>query len=427
MRLRNVLQTEGRCCFMQNTPKGLRLQIGIFGRRNAGKSSLLNAVTGQNAAIVSDVPGTTADPVEKAMEMHPLGPVLLIDTAGLDDDAGTLGEMRVEKSRRIFDRTDIALIVSDSSWSPFEEDLLNLFQQSKIPCIVVFNKADLAKPADSILQSLTERNVDHVILSAAKKENIAALREMILKKAPEDFLNSAGMLENIAPEGKPVLLITPIDKEAPKGRMILPQVQAIRDTLDHNAYCLVVKENTLTTALENLKNPPSLAVTDSQIFGSVAPLIPDEIPFTSFSILMARMKGDLALCAAGAAAISKLNNNSTVLIAEACSHHPVSEDIGTVKIPRWLRARGNPDLKIKHVQGHDFPEDLSGIDLVIHCGACTFNRREVLTRMLHCAEQNVPFTNYGVAIAYCFGILERALRPFPDALDAYKKVLGGTK
>lgn len=278
-----------------------------------------------------------------------------------------------------------------------------------------------------MLDNLKERSVSFVMVSAGKGEGLGELREMILRKAPEDFLSSDKMLGDLVPAGSAVMLITPIDIEAPKGRMILPQVQAIRDTLDHDCYCLVVKENSLADALANMKTPPALAVTDSQAFGTVSPIVSETIPLTSFSILLARQKGDLAACAAGAAAIGNLKPSSRVLIAEACSHHPIGEDIGTVKLPNWLRRRCSPDLVIEHVQGHDFPKDLSGYDLVIHCGACTFNRREVLSRILQCSEQGVPFTNYGVAIAFCFGILERALKPFPEALAAYERTIHPVK
>ena len=361
------------------------------------------------------------------MEMLPLGPVLLIDTAGLDDDAALIGGLRVEKSRKIFERADIALIVSDASWGAFEEKLLSDFAERGTAVIAVFNKTDVAFPPQNVLDSLRERSVSFVMVSAGKGEGLGELREMILRKAPEDFLSSNKMLGDLVPAGSAVMLITPIDIEAPKGRMILPQVQAIRDTLDHDCYCLVVKENSLADALANMKTPPALAVTDSQAFGTVSPIVPETIPLTSFSILLARQKGDLAACAAGAAAIGNLKPSSRVLIAEACSHHPIGEDIGTVKLPNWLRRRCSPDLVIEHVQGHDFPKDLSGYDLVIHCGACTFNRREVLSRILQCSEQGVPFTNYGVAIAFCFGILERALKPFPEALAAYERTIHPVK
>ena len=410
---------------MQNTPKGLRFQIGIFGKRNVGKSSLLNALTGQMVSIVSDTPGTTADPVEKPMELRPFGPVLLIDTAGLDDDAGELGTLRAEKSRKILERIDLALVVvAPDGWSELEDQLAEQLRRKNIPVIAVFNKADLHQPSPEIQEKLTKQNMDFVSISARNGQGIDTLRTAILRQAPEDFMNSLGLLDHIAPAGKPILLITPVDQEAPRGRLILPQVQAIRDALDHDAYCIVVKENAVTAALNNLKEPPALAVTDSQVFSQAARCIPDSIPLTSFSILMARMKGELTLCAQGAAAIQRLTNRSTVMIAEACSHPPVEEDIGRVKIPGWLRKHGLPDLKFTFVRGHDFPEDLTGIDLVIHCGACMFNRREVLSRIRQCNRQNVPFTNYGTAIAYCFGILERALQPFPDALAGYRKAIG---
>ena len=409
---------------MQKTPRGLRLQIGIFGKRNAGKSSLLNALTGQEVSIVSSTPGTTADPVEKPMELLPLGPVLLIDTAGLDDDAGELGGLRAEKSRRILERTDLALLVSDGSWSAFEEQLAREFRQRNIPFIAVFNKTDLQRPGSAILEKLAAAKTETVQLSARSGAGMDDLRRAILQLAPEDFMNSAALLDGLAPAGQPILLITPIDKEAPRGRLILPQVQAIRDALDHDAWCVVVKENQVTAALETLKTPPALAVTDSQVFGVVGKLVPESVPLTSFSILMARLKGDLSACARGAAAIGKLTNDSTVMIAEACSHPPIEEDIGRVKIPAWLRNHGLPGLNFRFVQGHDFPEDLSGVDLVIHCGGCMFNRREILYRILHCARQGVPFTNYGTAIAYCFGILDRALKPFPEAWQAWHEQIG---
>ena len=409
---------------MQKTPKGLRVQIGIFGRRNAGKSSLLNALTGQSVSIVSAVPGTTADPVEKAMELLPLGPVLLIDTAGVDDDAGELGALRADRSRKILDRTDLALLVTDGVWSRWEEELSASFSQHNVPFIAVFSKTDLHRPDPKLLHELAERKIPAVGISAAEGQGIDDLRSAIIRQVPDHCIDSAGMLDGLVPAGRPVLLITPIDKEAPRGRLILPQVQAIRDALDHDAWCIVARENRVESVLASLKDPPVLAVTDSQVFDVAARMIPPNVPLTSFSILMARMKGDLTVCAAGAGAISRLTNDSTVLIAEACSHPPIEEDIGRVKLPAWLRKHGLPDLKFRFVQGHDFPDDLNGIDLVIHCGACMFNRREVLSRILQCSRRQVPFTNYGTAAAYCFGILERALAPFPEALAAYRENTG---
>ena len=410
---------------IQNTPKGLRLQIGFFGRRNAGKSSLLNALAGQDVVIVSEVPGTTTDPVEKPMELPPLGPVLLIDTAGLDEDPTVLGGKRVEKSRRIFDRTDLAILVTDGGWSNTEEDVLSLFRERATPLIVVFNKSDLSAPDPALTARLDAAKIRHVAVSALANTGLASLRAALVDAAPEGFLGARPMLGDLIAPGDSVLLITPIDKEAPKGRMILPEVQAIRDTLDHDALCLCVTEHHIADMLARLKTPPALAVTDSQAFSIASRTVPPEIPLTSFSILLARMKGDLAACAAGAAAIDRLHDGSRVLVAEACTHHPIGDDIGRVKLPRWIREYRKTDgIQFTVAAGADFPEDLSPYDLVLHCGACTFNRRAVLSRILHCREQGVPFTNYGVAIAHIHGILKRALSPFPDAYEAFENAHG---
>lgn len=404
---------RGTIMQMQTAPKGLRLHIGIFGRRNSGKSSLLNSLVGQDVAIVSDVPGTTADPVEKPIEFLPLGPVLFIDTAGLDDDAETIGAMRADRSKRMIGRCDIAIITcSAGAWTHFDEDTLNELLKAKLPVIAVFTKSDEAMPNESLVKRLEDMKVKCVSVSNKTQSGMADLRELIIRTAPEDFLSSHKMLGDLTSPLKPVLLITPIDKEAPKGRMILPEVQAIRDTLDSDAYCVVVKENAVQTALDNLKTPPVLAVTDSQAFATVSQIVPDSIPLTSFSILLARMKGDLTTCVEGARKIAELEDGAKVLIAEACSHPPIGEDIGRVKIPKWMLLKTGKKIEFTVVQGHDFPKDPSPYDLVIHCGACMFNRREVLSRMLLCREKNVPFTNYGVAIAALNGILERAVKPF---------------
>lgn len=411
---------SGKDHSMQSTPRGLRLHIGIFGRRNAGKSSLLNALAGQDVSIVSDVPGTTADPVDKAMELPPLGPVVFIDTAGLDDDADGIGERRAERSYRAMDRCDMALVAGTADrWDTLEDGLLEDFRRRGVPAAAVFTMTDRA-PVPAELAGLMERE-KHPFVSISVKtgEGLDALRALLVRLAPESALSDGVMLGDLTVPFKSVLLITPIDKEAPKGRMILPQVQAIRDALDHDAWCVVVRENAVTAALASLKEPPALAVTDSQVFGTVGKLVPETIPLTSFSILLARLKGDLAVCAAGAAAIDRLHDGSRILIAEACTHHPVQDDIGKVKIPRLLKKKTGKDLNFEWVSGPDFPSDLTGYDLLIHCGACTFNRRAVLTRMLACREQNVPFTNYGVCLAHVNGILERALAPFPGAAEAY--------
>ena len=408
---------------MLNTPKGLRLQIGIFGKRNAGKSSVLNAIVHQDVAIVSDFPGTTTDPVDKAMELQPLGPVLLIDTAGYDDDAAEIGTKRVERTRKVIDRCDMALLVCTAdNWSQDEEELAAVFKERKIPFIVICNKTDILEPDQVFLDRAAASGAPIVPISAKNNVGLDQLREKLIELAPEGYLINRPMLGDLTQERKSVLLITPIDKEAPKGRLIMPEVQAIRDALDHEAWCAVVKDNAIQDVLASLKEPPVLAVTDSQVFGPVSKAVPPEIPLTSFSILMARMKGDLNACASGAAAISKLRSGDKILIAEGCSHHPIAEDIGRVKLPRWLKEYTKSDLEFTHVQGQDFPEDLSPYALVIHCGACTFNRRGVLSRILQCERAGVPFTNYGVAIAFLHGILERALSPFPEALKAYRQM-----
>ena len=415
---------------METVPKSMRLHIALFGRTNVGKSSFLNMISGQQAAITSPIPGTTTDVVEKTMELLPLGPVVFLDTAGIDDTS-ELGAERIKRTMRVFTRADIVVILCEAGvWGAPEERILAEAKERKIPVVAVVGKADLRAPDAAFLNLLHEKGISSVAvadnLAPARREAcVADFKRALIDCCPEDFLAVPPLVGDLLPPGGLAALIVPIDLEAPKGRMILPQVQAIRDTLDHDCYCLVVKENSLADALSNLKTPPALAVTDSQAFGTVSAIVPDSIPLTSFSILLARQKGDLPTCAAGAAAIGNLKSDSRVLIAEACSHHPIGEDIGTVKIPNWLRKRCSPDLVIEHAQGHDFPKDLSGYDLVIHCGACTFNRREMLSRILQCTEQGVPFTNYGVAIAFCFGILERALRPFPEALAAYEKTVRG--
>jgi [FeFe] hydrogenase H-cluster maturation GTPase HydF len=405
---------------MQNAPKGLRLHIGLFGRRNVGKSSLLNALTRQEVSIVSAVAGTTTDPVEKPMELLPLGPVLFIDTAGVDD-IGALGTQRVERTRRIFDRTDIGLIVAEAGqWGEFEETILSELAGRGVPAIVVLNKVDLAPPDAGVLARLDDRKIGHVQTVASRGDGLPDLREALIRCAPEDFINSPAIVGDLVGPGEMAILVIPIDKEAPKGRLILPQVQTIRDLLDSDAYCMVVKERELREAFERLRRPPALVVTDSQAFLKVSADTPPEVPLTSFSILFARFKGDLTEMVRGATAIERLKPGDRILIAEACSHHPIGEDIGRVKIPRWLMQYVGGKLEFTNTQGHDFPPDLADYKLVIHCGACVQNRREVLSRVLKCRRDGVPITNYGLAIAYSLGIFERALGPFPAALEAYR-------
>jgi [FeFe] hydrogenase H-cluster maturation GTPase HydF len=409
---------------MQKTPKSLRLHIGIFGRRNVGKSSLLNAITRQQVSIVSEFAGTTTDPVEKPMELLPLGPVLFIDTAGIDD-VGALGELRVQKTRQVFDRTDLGVLVADAAeWGTFEERTLGEFVARGTPVIVVFNKVDLNEPPASVIDELQAKGVAVVPTAATSGIGILDFRQALLDNAPDDFVNNPTMLADLVGPGEIAVLVVPIDKEAPKGRLIMPQVQSIRDLLDNDAYCMVVKERELRTALENLRKPPKLVVTDSQAFLKVAADTPREVPLTSFSILFSRFRGDLLSQVQGTLAIDSLRTGDRVLIAEACSHHPIAEDIGRVKIPRWLTQYVGGKLEFTHVQGHDFPEDPSPYKLVVHCGACTVNRREVLSRIMRCRQAGVPFTNYGLAIAYSLGIFERALEPFPAALEVYRTARG---
>lgn len=401
----------------QRTPKGLRLHIGLFGRRNVGKSSLLNAITRQQVSIVSDQAGTTTDPVEKPMELLPLGPVLFIDTAGLDD-IGALGELRVNKSRRVFDRTELGVIVAETGdWGAFEETLLCELRAKDIPVIAVFNKADVAEPRRDVIERLKAERIAVVRTAATSGAGILDFRRALLDAAPADFINNPTILADLVGPQEMAVLVVPIDKEAPKGRLILPQVQSIRDLLDHDAYCIVVNDRELRDALERLKRPPRLVVTDSQAFQKVATDTPRDIKLTSFSILFARFKGDLAEQIRGTLAVERLKSGDRILICEACSHHPIGEDIGRVKIPRWLTQYVGGTLEFETIQGHDFPDDISPYNLIVHCGACMLNRREMLTRLLRCRQAGVPMTNYGLAIAYSLGIFERALEPFPAALE----------
>lgn len=401
----------------QTAPKGLRLHIGLFGRRNVGKSSLLNAIVRQQVSIVSEHAGTTTDPVEKPMELLPVGPVLFIDTAGIDDE-GALGELRIDKTRKAIERVDIAIIVTDGSWTDFEVKLLDELTRRQLPVAVVFNKTDLAQPASETLAQLAAAKIRTVQTCCLNNQGILDFRQALLDMAPGEFIDSPAIVGDLVGPGQTAVLVVPIDKEAPKGRLILPQVQTIRDLLDSDALCMVVKERELRAALDNLKQPPKLVITDSQAFLKVAADTPTNVQMTSFSVLFARFKGDLVTQTLGAMAVEKLKPNDNVLIAEACSHHPIGEDIGRVKIPRWLTQYVGGKLNFTTVQGQDFPDDLSPYKLVIHCGACMWNRRTMLNRILKCRRAGIPITNYGLVIAYSLGIFERALQPFPAALEA---------
>lgn len=390
---------------LNSTPSADRIHIGIFGRRNAGKSSIINAITGQNLAIVSDIKGTTTDPVLKAMELLPLGPVVLIDTPGLDDE-GELGELRIKKAYQILNKTDIALLVVDSSVGMTLEDekILSRIQEKRIPYLIVKNKCDLLSEA---LPS-----EEHTIFaSAANGKHISELKERIAALVPSDE-TEIPIVQDLLQPGDFVVLVVPIDSSAPKGRLILPQQQTIRDILEAGAVSIVVKDTELKETLENLGKSPALVITDSQAFKEVAKIVPREIPLTSFSILFARHKGDLSIVAEGAHAIEQLKNGDTILISEGCTHHRQCEDIGTVKIPRLLKNYTQADLNLEFTSGTEFPEDLSKYKLIIHCGGCTLNEREMKYRLRCAKDQNVPITNYGTAIAHMNGILKRSLEPF---------------
>lgn len=407
---------------METAPKGVRLHIGLFGRRNVGKSSVLNAIVNQHVSIVSDFAGTTTDPVEKPMELLPLGPVLFIDTAGLDD-VGSLGEMRIEKTKKVFDRTDLALIITDGEWGEYEEKICTTMQKINVPIVALFNKSDVVSHDNKILDQLAAKDIVAIKTSVNKNETIELLRNTIVEQAPNASLDEAMILSDLVGPGEIAVLVVPIDKEAPKGRLILPQVQAIRDLLDGDAITMVVKERELHEALKTLNKKPKLVVTDSQAFLKAAADTPDDIMLTSFSILFSRFKGDLSIQAAGAAALNNLKAGDKVLIAESCSHKPICEDIGRVKIPRWITQFTGNKPEFEWVQGQDWPEDLSSYKLVIHCGACMFNRKAMMARIQKCNRAGVPVTNYGIAIAHSLGILERALQPFPSAYDAYRGAL----
>ncbi|MCI6056337.1 [FeFe] hydrogenase H-cluster maturation GTPase HydF [Anaerotignum sp.] len=390
---------------LQDTPSSERVQIGFFGCRNAGKSSLVNAVTNQEMAVVSPVKGTTTDPVTKAMELLPLGPVLIIDTPGIDDEGG-LGAQRVKRTKQILNRIDCAVLVVDSvaGKTKADEELLSLFQEKQIPFLIAYNKSDLQMPA------LSKEN--EVAVSALNKTGIEELKERIAALGKENQKERMLVRDLVKAEDL-VVLVTPIDSSAPKGRLILPQQQTIRDLLEADVIPVVTKENTLKTTLESLAKKPAMVITDSQAFAQVSKDTPLDIPLTSFSILMARYKGFLEGAVQGVAAIETLQDGDKVLICEGCTHHRQCEDIGTVKIPRWLRQHTGKELELVHTSGKDFPEDLSPYRLVIHCGGCMLNEREVAYRQKCAADAGIPFTNYGIAIAYMTGILKRSIEIFP--------------
>ena len=412
---------------LNDTPSGERIHIGFFGRRNAGKSSVVNAVTGQDLAVVSQVEGTTTDPVKKAMELLPLGPVVIIDTPGFDDE-GMLGELRVKKTRQILAQTDLAILVVDGTRGlcDCDRELLGLFEERKIPCIIANNKSDL-------LQEQTDGNVQPekqifsgdlqgtgktlISVSAKTGDGIYALKEKIADIYREWKAGQGAeprLVSDLLQKGDQVILVIPIDKAAPKGRLILPQQQVIRDILDSRCSALCVQEDNVVNTLDSLRNPPAMVITDSQAFASVMKDVPESIPLTSFSILMARYKGFLEKAVLGAAHIDRLKDGDRVLIAEGCTHHRQCDDIGTVKIPRWLKTRTGKEISIETSSGTGFPEDLTPYALVIHCGGCMLNGREMQSRIGRAVSQGVPVTNYGTGIDDMNGILRRSITMFPD-------------
>lgn len=399
---------------MNQTPASERVHISFFGRRNAGKSSVINAVTGQELALVSGVKGTTTDPVYKTMELLPLGPVMLIDTPGIDDE-GELGELRVKKSYQVLNKTDVALLVVDGTEGKTREDekLIERFEKKKIPYLIIYNKMDLVRDEDDTKE-------EHEIwVSAKNKTNIEELKGKIARLGLREE-NDRRIVGDLIGPGDFIVLVVPVDKAAPKGRLILPQQQTIRDILDSNAVSVVVKESDLRETLKKLGTKPRLVVTDSQVFQKVAEDTPEDIMLTSFSILFARYKGNLKEAAEGARAIEALEDGDKVLIAEGCTHHRQCEDIGTVKLPAWIRKYTGKEIEFRFTSGTEFPDDLTEYKMIVHCGGCMLNEREMKYRQQCAADQGIPITNYGIMIAHIQGILMRSIEPFPDITESLK-------
>jgi [FeFe] hydrogenase H-cluster maturation GTPase HydF len=422
---------------MNSTAKGDRPHIAVFGRRNVGKSSLINKLTNQKLALVSSQPGTTTDPVYKAMELLPLGPVMMIDTAGIDD-RGELGEMRIKKTKEIMRKTDLALLVisAEQGAGDFELQLIEEFEEREIPFITVLNKVELladndadklkAKKSTGVLEALfnhfIEEKLEIIEASAEAEINIDLIREKIAEKMPADHSLNTIMGDLIEP-GEVAVLVTPIDSAAPKGRLILPQVQTIRDILDHDATALVTKKEKVSSEIDKLKQKPKIVVTDSQAFAAVSESVPEDILLTGFSVLFARYKGDLKTFVRGAKAMAGLEAGDKVLVAEACTHRRQQDDIGTVKIPKWVHQKISPEIEFEHVSGREFPENLNDYKVILHCGSCMLNRKEVLSRLKEAEAAGVPVINYGIGIAWLHGILDRALKPFPEALRLWQQDL----
>ena len=396
---------------MSSTPRGERLIITLLGNRNSGKSSLINALTNQEIAIVSEVPGTTTDPVAKRYELLPLGPVTFYDTAGLDD-MGELGEKRIRAAYKVLFKTDMAIFVNDGS--PFQENELKALQrlkEMKLPVLVIFNKSDLRKPHQNNIEFCQENDLAWISVSAKTKENITLAKEKIIELAPSNLKEERPLVRDIVHSGDRVILVTPIDSSAPKGRLILPQVQVLRDLLDSGAVTTVVREFELNKALKALKSEPDLVITDSQVIQKVVTQLPPEVPLTTFSILFARYKGDLEALIKGCQKIDELKDGDRILIAEACSHHPQQDDIGRAKIPNWLKNYTQKDLNFDIAAGSDFPDNLEDYALIIHCGACMLNQKEMNNRIREAERRGVPITNYGLAISKLHGYFERTIAP----------------
>ena len=396
------------------TPSSERVHIGIFGKRNAGKSSLINAITGQNLASVSEAKGTTTDPVYKAMELLPLGPVMIIDTPGIDDE-GVLGSLRIQKAYQVLNKTDIALVIIDAAVGPSAEDLrlIERINTKKIPLLIVINKCETINEDKKTAYQALLSNGKLLFVSAEQKLNIFELKEAIAQTVPADE-NKAQIVADLLSPSDFVVLVVPIDSAAPKGRLILPQQQTIRDILEADAAAIVVKENELTNTLQNLGKRPKLVITDSQVFKKVAAETPADILLTSFSILFARYKGNLQTAVQGVTALDSLEDGDKILIGEGCTHHRQCDDIGTVKLPRWIKEYTGKNPEFIFTSGTEFPLNLSPYKMIIHCGACMLNEREMQYRIKCAVDQNIPFTNYGITIAYINGILKRTVEPFPQ-------------
>ncbi|MCQ2352401.1 MAG: [FeFe] hydrogenase H-cluster maturation GTPase HydF [Victivallaceae bacterium] len=401
---------------MDGVPKSLRLQIALFGRANCGKSTLINKISGQDVSIVSPQPGTTTDVVEKTMELHPLGPAVFLDTAGFDDDS-PLGALRIERTRKIFQRADVAILVtSPGIWGASEKEIVVAAKEHKIPIIVIINKCDEVPPSPDFSTLIRAEGISQIIPVSALYDNrdaiLSALKAALLEVVPDDFLQNPPLLRNFITPGSLVVLIVPIDIQAPRGRLILPQVQAIRDALDGDSAVIVVKESQYAETLKKLNVSPDLVVCDSQVVDFMVANTPPEIPCTTFSILLAAAKGDIAILASGAEKIDQLQDGDRILIAEACTHHATSDDIGRVKIPRLIRQKTGKNLAFDVFSGHDFPENLTDYALVIQCGGCMIGRREILSRLQTAQKYHVPITNYGMAISACRGVLPRVMSVF---------------